>query len=487
MSPLGSGLRTAAIIGIAAAAGVWAGQTGRLSLPIMGGKSTTNTVATNATGPVIYYRDPDGRPAYSPTPKSTIDGKAYKAVLASEDVSVDKPAKLAGSTGSGSTSASKIKFYRNPMGLPDTSPTPKKDSMGMDYIPVKEGETDDGNTIQVSPGKVQRAGVETVVVSRLPSTRTIKAPGVVQLDERRITVVSLRFDGFVERVESITTGQHIRQGDLLVTVFGQELLAQSSRLIIEQAPGWKGENKFNLRTFNGESGTPVGAARRLRNMGVPDEFIEQVKRERRVPDTLTVRAPRDGVVLERNVVDGQAFKSGDVAFRIADHAVMWVNADVPEGDMTAVKTGQQVRVTTRAHPGRVFKGTVALIAPHLVKDTRTARVRIELPNPDLALLPDMYTDVEIMTGGGQPVLVIPASALIYSGNRQVVLLSLGEGRYEPRDVTAGRTGDGMIEVMAGLAEGDKVVVNGLFLIDSESNLQAALKGFTSPASADARP
>ena len=480
-------LKAAAIFWVAAIAGVWAGQTGRLHLPGFA-TPTAAIVGTGArpapSGPVVYYRDPDGRPVYSDTPKSTPDGRPFVGVRASEDVSFDKPIVSAGSANGPGT---KIKFYRNPMGLPDTSLSPKKDSMGMDYIPVFEGETEDGNTIKVSPGKVQRAGVETTIVGRLASTRTIKAPGVVQYDERRISVIAPRFDGFVERLEMVTTGQHIKKGDPLATVFGQELLNQGSRLIIEQAPGWKSEETFNLRTFKGESGTVIGASRRLRNLGVPDDYIEQIKRERRVPDTLTVRASSDGILIERNVVPGQAFKAGDVAFRIADHSVMWVNADVPEGDITALRKGQKVRVSTRAYPGQTFSGEVALILPHLIKETRSARVRIELPNPDLKLLPDMYTDVEIMTGDGEPVLVVPTSALIDSGHRQVVLLSLGEGRYEPRDVKAGRTGDGMIEVMSGLSEGDRVVTNGLFLIDSESNLQAALKGFTSPSTRDGKP
>ena len=222
-------------------------------------------------------------------------------------------------------------------------------------------------------------------------------------------------------------------------------------------------------------------------MGVPEEFIAQIAREKRVPDTLTIRAPRDGVVLERNIVDGQGFKAGDVAFRIADHSAVWVMADVAEGDLDAIQPGQAVKVTVRARPGRTFTGTVTLITPHLMKETRTARVRIELPNPDLALLPDMYADVEISTGSGERVVAVPASAIIDSGSRQIVLLDLGQGRFEPREVKPGRQGDGFVEVMGGVQEGDKVVVDGNFLIDAESNLQSALKGFTPPTAAEAKP
>jgi membrane fusion protein, copper/silver efflux system len=375
----------------------------------------------------------------------------------------------------------KIKFYRNPMGLPDTSPTPKQDSMGMDYIPVYEGEQSDDNSVAVSLGKIQRAGVETAPAVRHAVTRTIKAPGVVQLDERRIAVVAPRFDGFVENVKDITTGMHIKKGDPMVTVFGQELLTQGARLIIEQGPGGRGDD------LGLPKGGVIGALRRLQNLAVPEDFIEQIKRDRKVPDTLTVRAPISGVVLERNIVDGQAFKAGDIAFRIGDHSAVWVMADVAEGDMAAVKAGQSVTVTTRANPGRTFDGKVAVVFPHLVKETRTARVRIELPNPDLALLPDMYADVDIATGTGEDAVAVPSSAVVDSGSRQVVFIELGEGRYEPRNVKLGRRGDGFVEILSGLTEGEKVVVNGTFLIDAESNLQSALKSFTPPMPAPPAP
>ena len=435
--------------------------------------------AVPAERKVLYFRDPDGKPEFSPTAKSTADGRAYVAVYE------DQEAGFPGTAPPKPKATGKVKFYRNPMGLPDTSPTPKKDSMGMDYIPVLEGETEEGDTIKVSPGKIQRSGVESIVVGMSPIARTIKAPGVVQLDERRVSVVSPRFDGFVETVGAVTSGTHVKRGDVLATVFGQELLAQASRLIVEQ--GWSGNEGANLPGSKNQAVGAVGARRRLLNMGVPEEFIAQIAREKRVPDTLTIRAPRDGVVLERNIVDGQGFKAGDVAFRIADHSAVWVMADVAEGDLDAIQPGQAVKVTARARPGRTFTGTVTVITPHLMKETRTARIRIELPNPDLALLPDMYADVEIATGLGEQVVAVPASAIIDSGNRQVVLLDLGQGRFEPREVKPGRRGDGFVEVMGGVREGDRVVVNGNFLIDAESNLQSALKGFTAPQAAEAKP
>ena len=474
MSPLLKGMVTAATVVVAAGAGLWAGQTGLVTLPIQATTAMTGATQSEAKGPVIYYRDPDGKPLYSATPKSNDAGRPYVPVYAGEDAGFDAPKAAAAAAGDDAQSQRKIIHYRNPMGLPDISPVPKKDSMGMDYIPVYEGDVDESGTVKVSPGKIQRTGVKTELVGKRQIGRNIRAPGVVAIDERRVAVVAPRFDGFIDTVGPVTSGTHVRKGEPLRTVFGQELLNQAARLLIEP-PGQ-----------NDKSGNVIGARRRLLNFGVPEEFIDGIKRDRKVPDTISWPSPRDGVVLERNAVDGQGFKAGDVLFRIADHTGVWVMADVAEGDIGALKPGQSVRVTTRAHPGRVFTGKVAVVYPHLMKETRTVRVRIELPNPDLALLPDMYADVDISTGADAPVIAVPESAVIDSGTRQVVILDRGDGRFEPRNVKLGRKGDGYVEVMSGLQDGETIVVNGNFLIDAESNLQSALKGLTAAPADEVR-
>ncbi len=484
MSPL-KGLVSVAAILAAAGAGLWAGQTGLLRLPLRPSPTMAES-KPEATGPVIYYRDPDGKPFYALEPKTADNGKAYVPVRGSEDVSLEpKPKDAPQVAAADASTTKKIKYYRNPMGLPDTSPVPKKDSMGMDYIPVYEGEDSDDGSIKVSPGKIQRTGVETVSVARRQLIRTVRAPGVVQLDERRIAVVAPKFDGYGVKVGDVTTGTRVNEGDVLVTVFGQAVLDQAARLLIEQSSGWTRGEETSLPPGEVSPAGVVGASRRLQNLGVTQEFIDQVKHDRRVPDTFILRSPISGDVLERNWSDGQGFKAGDVGFRIADHSVVWMMADVAESDIAAVKPGERVEVTTRAYPGRTFKGRVTVVYPHLMKETRTAQVRIELPNPDMALLPDMYGNVEIAAGADGDMLAVPAGAMIDSGDRQVVLLDLGNGRFEPRDVKLGRIGDGFREVLSGLSEGDKVVVNGNFLIDAESNLQSALKGFGTPQTTEA--
>jgi Cu(I)/Ag(I) efflux system membrane fusion protein len=469
MTALTRNLTTAAALLVAAAAGYWGGHVGLMRTLLQ--RSSVAGMA-QPTGSIIYYKDPNGRPYYSLTPRNTDDGRPYAPVYASEDVSVDSmPASEA-------KGGQRIIHYRHPMGLPDISPVPKKDSMGMDYIPVYEGEETDSNAVTISPGKLQRTGVKTALVGNFPLTEIIKAPGVVAFDETRLSVVAMRFDGFINKVGPVTSGTHVKKGEPLMGVFAQNLLNAGVQLVIEEETGWKAPEQGAagaLLARRDPRSRVVGAYRRLENLQVPAEIIEEIRRTRRVPDAITWTAPQDGIVLERNAVDGQAFKSGDVLFRIADHSNMWVMADVPEADVGVIRVGQAVTIRTKAYPGRVFKGNVSVLYPHLMKETRTGRVRVEMPNPDLALLPDMYVDVEIATGSDQPVAAVPNSSVVDSGSRQVVIVDLGDGRFEPRDVKLGRRSSLYVEVLEGIQEGDRVVVDGNFLIDAESNLNSALK------------
>src|SRR5229473_2802713 len=421
-----------------------------------------------ATGPIIYYRDPDGLPDYSLMPKKTSAGKDYLAVRSSEDVSFEEKAPEVMTAKGGDKG--KILYYRNPMGLPDKSPTPKKDSMGMDYLPVYEGEQDDDSSVKVSACKLQKAGVQTEVAERRTLNTVVRAPGTVQEDERRKSVVSLRFEGFIDSVENVTTGTHVHKGQRLMRIYGPNLSSAAAEYL----------SALNARPDAGISNQALkGARRRLENLGAPDSYIADIERTREIPVYMSWPAPQDGEIIERTAVNGMRAAPGDVLFRIADHDVVWVLVDVAERDLSLIEVGQKASVQLRAYPDRVFTGTVTLIYPHLMAETRTARVRIELPNPDNVLRPDMYADVEIATGAEAPVVTVSSSAVIDSGERQIVLLDKGDGRFEPRAVKLGRRGDGRVEIKEGLAEGDKVVVSANFLIDAESNLKAALSGLDS--------
>lgn len=424
-----------------------------------------------ATGPIVYYRDPDGKPLYSTDAKTTPDGRPYIAVHASEDVNFDTSPGAAAPTQDANSGAKRILFYRNPMGLPDTSPVPKKDSMGMDYIPVYEGEND-ASTIQISPGKLQRTGVRSEPAALRTVTRPIRAPGTIKLDERRVAVISLRAQSFIESVENVTTGDHVTKGQPLLKLYSPDVASAGAQYlsIIGDSAG--------TANLAGRKQLIEGARRRLENLAVPADVIAEIDRTKTVPLTITWTAPRDGVILERAAVEGMRAMPGDVLFRLADTSVIWVLADVAEQDIDAVKVGAAATIKVRSLPGRVFKGSVALIYPEVNPQTRTTKVRIELPNPDGVLLPDMFADVEIASGAEKPVVAVPNGAVIDTGARQIVFIDKGEGRFEPREVKVGTHGETYTEIRDGVGEGDLVVVAANFLIDAESNLKSALQAFT---------
>jgi membrane fusion protein, copper/silver efflux system len=467
------GLTLTALVAVGAG-GYWVGQRG-IALPFLpwlqahGFQSAARAaIVPPPSGAIIYYRDPDGRFVYSAAPKQTSEGKDFLPVHASEDISFDtRPRAVEPAPPSGATR--KIRYYRNPMGLPDTSPVPKKDSMGMDYIAVFEGDDTDDGTVKLSPGKLQKTGVRSEPVERRTLSTPLHAPGVIALDERRVSVVALRFEGFIDSIENLTTGEHVHKGQTLMRVSGPNLASAAAEYLIALRAGSDG----SAGLLGGK-----GAKRRLENIGVPESIIARIEQTREIPSSVPWPSPQDGEIVERAVVNGMRAAPGDVLFRIVDHDVVWVTADVPERDLSLVAVGQKAAVRPRAYPDRVFNGKISLIYPHLNPETRTERVRIELQNPNGLLRPDMYADVEIATGTETPVLTVSDSAVIDSGARQVVLIDKGDGRFEPRPVKLGRHGDGFIEITDGLAAGDRVAVAANFLIDAESNLKAALQGLT---------
>jgi membrane fusion protein, copper/silver efflux system len=360
-----------------------------------------------------------------------------------------------------------IKYYRNPMGLPDTSPTPKKDSMGMDYIAVYDGEDASDGTVSISLGKLQKTGVRSEPVERRVLNLPVRAPGTIEQDERRVSIVSFRFEGFIESVENITTGQHVHKGQPLMRVYSPAVASAAAEYIsVLGAKAASGITNQGIR----------GARRRLENLGMSEQAIAEIERTGDMALSVPWLAPQDGEILERAAVNGMRAAPGAVLFRIADHQVIWAMADIAERDLALISIGQKVSVRPRAYPNRIFSGEVALIYPHMNMQTRTARIRVELPNPDELLRPDMYADIEIATGSTSPVLTVSDSAVIDSGERQIVLLDKGDGRFEPRAVKLGRRGDGRVEITDGLSDNDRVVVSANFLIDAESNLKSALNG-----------
>ena len=452
-------LRLFATVALVAAIGIGAYRSVPHSALSYAGFSAS---AAAADRPALYYRDPGGAPLWSATPKKDGQGRDYLPVYDEVADVIDSP-----KTPKQADASRKILYYRNPMGLPDTSSVPKKDPMGMDYVPVYEGDDADDGTVKLSPGKIQRSGVKSEPVERRSIHAIVRAPGTIQLDERRVSVIAMRAESFVQKVADVTTGTRVKAGQPLMEVYSSAIAAAAAEYLAT----------INSRTVGGIEAYGRGSRQRLTNLDVPEPVITAMEKSHVAPVTVQWTAPRDGVVLERTAIEGMRANPGDVLFRIADISVVWALVDVAERDLGSIAVGQPVTIRARSFTGRTFSGNIAVIYPQVNRDTRTARVRIELANPDSALLPDMYVDAEVDTADTTPVLAVSDSSILDTGSRQAVLIDKGDGRYEPRDVKLGRRGDGYVEVRGGLADGEAVVTSANFLIDAESNLKAALKGF----------
>lgn len=450
-------LTTLALVGTLALAGYWHWSGERWPAHA----AVTATAAAAQRNP-LYFQDPGGAPAWSAVPKKDAQGRDYVPVY--EDGSATAPPKAKPQQANVSR---KILYYRNPMGLPDTSPVPKKDPMGMDYVPVYEGDETDDGTVKLSPGKIQRTGVKSEPAERHSISVAVKAPGTIQLDERRISVIAMRAESFVQKIADVTTGTRVKAGQPLMEVYSSAIASAAAEYLAT----------LNSKVVGGVEAYGRGSRQRLMNLDVPEPVITAMETSKVAPVTVQWTAPRDGIVLERNAIEGMRASPGDVLFRIADTSVVWALVDVAERDLGSIAVGQPVAIRARSFSGRTFSGNVAVIYPQVNRETRTARVRIELANPDFVLLPDMYVDAQIDTADPTPVLAVPESSVLDTGSRQAVLVDKGEGRFEPREVKLGRRGGGYIEVRDGLAAGEAVVTSANFLIDAESNLKAALKGF----------
>ncbi len=377
----------------------------------------------------------------------------------------------------------KLLYYRNPMGLADTSPVPKKDSMGMDYIAVYAGEDGDANPgaatgeLKISTEKVQKLGVRTEPAALRELARQVRASGRVEIDERRLHNVAPKFEGWVERLHVNATGQPVAKGQPLFEVYSPELVSAQREYAVA-ARGVATLKDASAETQSAMRQISEASLTRLRNWDISEEQIKALAAGGEARRTLTFRSPAGGVVLEKKAVAGMRFMPGEMLYQIADVSSVWVLADVFERDIAQLKPGQKVKVAINAYPDKSFTGTIAFIYPTLRAETRTVPVRIELANPGGLLKPAMYASVELAVGGRDKVVTVPLSAVIDSGTRQVVLLQKGAGRFEPREVKLGTRSDEYVEVREGLAEGEAVVIAANFLIDAESNLKAALGGLT---------
>lgn len=394
----------------------------------------------------------------------------------------DSPRAAAGAPASDSAKKErKPLYYRNPMGLPDTSPVPKKDPMGMAYVPVYEGEAETepaaADQIRISTEKIQKLGVKTETASLKSLGKVVRAAGRIEADERRIYAISPKFEGYVERLHVSATGQSVGKGQALFEVYSPELVSAQREYAIA-AEGVQSLKGAGPDAQSGMKQLADSSLLRLKNWDISEEQIRALAKTGETKRTLTFRSPVSGIVTEKKALQGMRFMPGDSLYQITDLSSVWVLADVFEQDIRLAKSGAKAKVTITAYPDKVFDGKITYVYPTLNTQTRTAQVRIELPNPGKLLKPGMFAQVELAVIASSDVVTVPLSAVIDSGTRRIALIQVGEGRFEPREVKLGASSDSYVEVLEGVQDGEQVVVSANFLIDAESNLKAAVGGFS---------
>ncbi len=385
-----------------------------------------------------------------------------------------------GPAGEGATApvARKIVFYRSPMDPKQTSPTPRKDQMGMDYLPVYQDDLGGAGTVEglasikIDPERQQLIGLRTAEAAVGPIGDTWRTTGRVAVDETRIHHVNVKFGGFVEHVHADFIGRPVRRGEPLFSIYSPELLAAEDEFIL--ALGTR--DAMASATGLADNGADLVAAsrRKLELWDVPRADIERLERTRQAERTLVIRSPADGVVVKKDVVPGMKVEAGGMPYEIWDLSTVWMLADVYEIELSHVKVGAPATLTLTAVPGKLYQGRVAFVDPFLDPKTRTAKVRIAFANPRGDLKPEMFGEV-VLKSPPRQALRIPSDAVIDSGTRHVIFVALGDGKFQPREVRIGADDGSEAEVVEGLAAGEKVVTRANFLIDSESRLKASLQ------------
>ena len=376
--------------------------------------------------------------------------------------------KQAGANGKGSGRGErKIKYYKSTMMLGEISQTPRKDSMGMEMVPVYEDEAGDSSTIAIDPVTVQNMGIRTGTVTRGSLGRTVRTVGAIDYNETALTDVTTKFRGWIEKLHVDSTGKQVRKGEPLFEIYSPDL--------------YSAQNEYVL-ALNQNSPLRNSARQKLKLFDISDDQIAQLEKTRQAQRTLRVDAPRDGVVTEKMVVQGQMVEAGMKLYRLADLSIVWVQSQIYEQDLPFVSVGQEAQVSLSYLPDRKFSGRVTYIYPVVDEKTRTGRVRMEFHNPGFFLKPGMFATVELHADLSADALLVPDSAILRSGETTTVFVALEGGKFEPRTVALGpRSENNMYQVLSGLNEGERVVTSGQFMLDSESQLREAIQKMLNPA------
>ncbi len=395
------------------------------------------------------------------TPKKAPDGMDYVPVYAE---------------GPSAPGERKIAYYKDPMHPWITSDKPgKSPDCGMDMVPVYEGESG-AKGIKIDPVVVQNIGVKTEEVHRRQLTRTIRTVGKVTYDETKLYNINTKITGWVENLYVDYAGKAVKKGDSLLDIYSPELVNTQEEylLALRYRDQLLASNVEEAR--KGAEDLIQSAKRRLLYWDIAPEDIDAIEEAGAPNKTMTIYSPADGVVMEKMIVNGQSIEAGMTLYKIANLSEVWVIADIYQYELPWVRLNEPAEIELSYLPGRIFKGKITYIYPFLNEDTKTVKVRIEVPNPDgeTVLKPEMYATVNIKFPLVVNAVAVPDEAIIRSGERNIVVVSLGGGYFDPRDVKLGVTADGYVQVIDGIKEGEHIVTSSQFLIDSESNLKAAI-------------
>jgi RND family efflux transporter MFP subunit len=353
--------------------------------------------------------------------------------------------------------------------------TPGKDSMGMDMVPVYEGQiaASESRAIAIDPMTIQNMDIRTATVLRGPLRRTVRTVGTVEYNEATLGDVTTKFKGWIEKLDVNTTGQLVMRGDPLFEIYSPDLYnAQVEYLLATTSV---------TNATSGVEGNRISALTKLKFYDISSGQIAELEKLRRPQKTLRILAPQDGFVIEKNVTEGLMVDAGMKIYRLADLGLVWVTAEIYEQDLAYIKLGQEATVTLSYLADREFRGRVTYIYPNVDEKTRTARIRMEFHNPGYFLKPGMFATVKVGTELASSVLLIPDMAILRSGEKDTVFVALEGGKFDPRAVTLGPQAENdQYQVLSGLGEGERIVTSGQFMLDSESQLREAIQKMMEP-------
>lgn len=416
--------------------------------------------STSSERKILYYRDPMNLQITSPVPKKASDGMDFVPVY---------------DESSGKSGEQKIAYYEDPMHPWFTSDKPgKAPDCGMDMVPVYEG--DSGvKGIKIDPVTVQNIGVKTETAEKRRLSKVIRAVGKIEFDETKVYSVNSKIMGWVEKLYVDYTGKLIRKGDPLMELYSPELVSTQEEYLQALRYRQRMQESSLEEARRGADALVESSKRRLLYWDITEADIQELEKRGAPRKTMTFYSPVDGIVMDKMIFQGKNVMAGMELYKIAELSTVWIIADIYQYELPWVKVGQQTEIELSYLPARTFKGTITYIYPMLNMETKTARARIEVRNtPNIDLKPEMYATVKLISPIVVDAVAVPDQAIIRSGERNIVVIALGGGYFDPRDVKLGVMADEYVQILEGVKEGEKIVTSSQFLIDSESNLKAAV-------------